>query len=237
MSESPSVTAVVFDIDGTLCSFGTPLGEAYAGVLGRHGIETPPHLLNQSVKRVWAGFQDRYLNSSEHYRTSEQREREVWLEFATKVLEDAGVVSAHLKNVVEDIYGSFSSPQGRVLEPGVVECLKELRAMGITVVAATNNDARTKAVIDALGIGAHLDGVFVAAELSWKKPSPRYFQAIEARIGTSASAILHVGNHLDLDIVPAQKSGWSAVLYDPKGNGPAPRIGSLSDLVGYIGKM
>lgn len=230
----PLITAVVFDIDGTLCSFGAPLGDAYAGVLARHGIQTSPMVLNQSVKRVWAGFQGRYLNTGEHYRTSEEREREVWLEFATKVLEDAGISSSGLEHVVEDIYRSFSSPQGRVLEPGALECLQALRALGITVVAATNNDARTKEVICALGLRAHLDDVVVAADLGWKKPSLRYFNAIASRMGTPASSLLHVGNHLDLDVTPARESGWSAVLYDPKGKGPQPRIGSLHELLRHV---
>lgn len=231
MTHTATLKAAVFDVDGTLCSFATSLGDVYARVMAAHGVSGDPHMLNQSVKRIWGGFQDRYLNTPEHYRTSHERERSVWLEFATTVLEDAGVSCVGREHVVEEIYNSFSSPQGRVVEPGAVECLHELRASGVIVAAATNNDIRTKQVLNALGLTKHLDAVFVAAELSWKKPSRHYFDAIAARLRVPPTSIVHIGNNRELDITPAQASGWSAVLYDPKGTGKDPRVGMLRDVV------
>ena len=234
MSTKSPIKAVVFDIDGTLCSFDTPLGHAYAEVLAVHGIPVQPSLIDRSLKRVWEGFQSRYLNTPEQHRTSEERERLVWFEFATKVLEDAGISCVGRDHIVEDIYRSFSRPQGRIVEPGARECLAALRESGISAVAATNNDSRTKDVLDALGLLSHLDAVFVAAELSWKKPSRRYFQEIGDRLGIPAASILHVGNHVDLDVIPAHESGWSAILYDPKGRGRDPRIASLMELLPLV---
>jgi REG-2-like HAD superfamily hydrolase len=234
MAKMRPFKAVVFDVDGTLCSFSTGLGDVYAGVLAAHGVHGDPQLLNQSLKRTWSGFQDRYLNTADQYHTSPEREREVWLEFATKVLEDAGISPVGREHLVEEIYRSFSSPQGRTIEPGAVECLQALRSSGVVVAAATNNDIRTKEALNALGLAQYLDVVFVAAELSWKKPSPRYFETIAARLCVEPVSLVHVGNSLELDIVPAQKSGWSAVLYDPRGKGEEPRVGSLADLVRFL---
>lgn len=205
--------AVVLDIDGTLTSLTRGVGEIYAELLAAQGFESDAAGLAECAIAEWRSFQPTYLNVEQGYRTDPERERWVWHEYVRGVLTRAGLASANRSDVVECIYHAFSTKAYRVVAPGAVEFLRKARQRGVFVVAATNNDDRSKRVLLELGISEHLDGIFSAGELGWKKPSVEFFRALERRLGRSSSSLLHVGNNTALDVEPARHAGWEAVHF------------------------
>ena len=205
--------AVVLDVDGTLCSLTHGVGEVYAEVLAEKGFSSAASNISLAARHEWREFQDLYLNTPHQNQTTHAREREVWLEYVRRVLARAELSEAIRPEVVGAIYQAFASKKYRAVEPGAVEFLKAAREAGLMVVAATNNDLRTKTVLQELGVSDYLSHMFVAGDLLWKKPSVHFFTTIATLLGVEGPHILHVGNDLKLDIEPARRAGWSAIMY------------------------
>lgn len=207
---------IVLDIDGTICSLSRGIGELYSEALRSVGVNNDVSALERAARKVWPEFESEYLNSKEEHRTTDERERSVWLSYAQRVLGEAGISEAEDAAVVQTIYDSFAFGSTRRLEDGVVDFLNRARSDGVRVFAATNNDERSRKVLSDLGVSGLLDEIFTAGQLGWKKPSHRFFEEITARVRLEPGDLAHVGNNLLLDVEAAKRSGWRAILYTAK---------------------
>jgi FMN phosphatase YigB (HAD superfamily) len=223
------IKAVVLDIDGTLCSLTKGVGEIYAELLAAKGhlVEVPT--LREAVASEWRSFEPLYLNEAQGYQTTPAREREVWCEYVRGVLVRVGLSAASRDELVGYIYSAFATKNHRRVAEGASEFLVKARHHGIRVVAATNNDERSKSVLRELGVLENLSGVLTAGELGWKKPSPRFYKTLEDRMGVEPSGLVHVGNSVAFDIDPALQAGWRAILF---GSSPDPAVRSVSSFAG-----
>lgn len=235
MTEYSDIRAVVLDIDGTLCSLTQGVGAIYHELLLAQGLKSDPVTLESSVRRVWGAFQDTYLNVAEGYRTTHEREREVWLEFVRRVCAGANLPYGGDAAVVESIYNAFATRAYRTVEPGAIDFLRQACERGLTMVAASNNDSRSKVTLKELGLDAYLSDIVVAGDLGWKKPSAQFYVSLAARIGMHPSKILHVGNDPALDVDAARQNGFVAVLYAPKGRNTDLSVTSFEDLGSLVG--
>lgn len=226
--------AIVTDIDGTVISLSKGVGECYAELLGELGYPIDAQILTECSRAVWNEFQPEYLNTANQHRTDSVRERDVWHSFVRRVLDVAGHPCAANPEVISIIYDAFSTERFRVVEAGVEKFLSTARAKGVKLFAATNNDLRSKAVLARLNLDSLFDGIFVAGELAWKKPSPQYFAALCHKTGFDANAMVHIGNDPLFDREAAIACGWRAVLYDPKGRHQAPRFGHFDELMNVL---
>ncbi len=221
---------VVLDIDGTLISLSKGVGEIYAELLAEHGVIANPNHLNDVTRRVWTAFQPEYLNSKDQNRTTHDREKSAWLSFVRQVLHQAGLPCSHDAQLIESIYNAFATNRFRRIEPGVEAFLRAAQGAGLRAYAATNNDVRSRAVLEAMGLKALLRGVYVAGDIGWKKPSHNYYHALREQIGVPAEKLLHIGNDQHLDVRVPIECGWRAALYDSKSRGPEPRFVSFEEL-------
>ena len=228
--KTSDIKAVVLDIDGTMCSLTKGVGEIYAELLQARGLPSDPIVLSTAARDEWRSFQGYYLNAAQQHQTTHDREREVWLDFVRGVFARAGLPYGDRSDIVISMYDAFASSNFRRLEPGVMEFIEKAHAKGLSVVAASNNDDRSKVTLRELGITKHLTGVYVAGDLGWKNPSPYFFTTLEGHLKRSAEQILHIGNNVQLDVEAALRCGWSAVLYDPKGVGQQHSVKSFHEL-------
>lgn len=226
---------IVLDIDGTICSLSKSVGEVYSEVLNAQGIRSDGGLLDHATRKVWQEFESEYLNSQQDYRTDNERERSVWFSYAQRVLQVAGVSQWDDETVVRAIYDSFATGSNRQLEVGVVHFLERASSREIKVFAATNNDQRSKQVLSDLGVSLLLEGIFTAGDLGWKKPSAKFFQGLSARVELSPGELIHIGNNRALDVEPAERSGWKAILYTKKMVSGAQRVKSFDELSTLLG--
>jgi HAD superfamily hydrolase (TIGR01509 family) len=230
MTQYSDITAIVLDIDGTLCSLTHGVGTIYHKLLRAQGLQSDRNALEAAVRHVWGAFQDTYLNVAEEYRTTHQREREVWLEFVQRVCDAANLPYGGDSSVVATIYSAFASRIYRRIEPGAREFLRQASERGLILVAASNNDSRSRMTLHELGLDQYFAHVLVAGDLGWKKPSPHFYTSLAERIGVEPHKILHVGNDRALDVEAARRCGFAAVLYAPQGGAFFPRVGSFAEL-------
>ena len=211
-----SIKGIVFDVDGTLVSLRASVGSLYAEALGQHGLALDPAMLDRAVSEVWPTFEAVYLNSSGGYATNPAREVMVWLEFVQRVLEKGAPQLAGRIDVLTAVYSFFARAETRVCVPDSGKVCAALRRRGIVVVAATNNDLRTKAVLRELGLDCDLSQIVTAGEIGWKKPNRRFFEEVAERAGLAPEELLHVGNSRQYDQLAAQDAGMQSLLFDPR---------------------
>lgn len=96
------------------------------------------------------------------------------------------------------------------LYPDVIPCLRQLRADGWRLGVAGNQPVYAeKALRAAL---PDLDLVGLSAVWGVEKPAPAFFARVAAELGLEPTRIVFVGDRLDNDVLPAQRSGMTGVL-------------------------
>ncbi|WP_340110272.1 HAD-IA family hydrolase [Pikeienuella sp. HZG-20] len=100
--------------------------------------------------------------------------------------------------------------------PGAAALLSGLRARGLVVIAVTDMYLRgpeVDAILRRAGLRDGFDEVFVSADLGWTKRGGKIFNAVAGRLGAAPEDILHIGDRLDSDVVPARDAGWRAIHF------------------------
>ncbi|MGW5263023.1 HAD family hydrolase [Microbispora sp. NPDC004025] len=96
------------------------------------------------------------------------------------------------------------------LYPDARLCLAELREMGLRVGLAGNQTARAETILRALDLP--VDVIGTSDGWGVEKPDTSFFDRLVAEAGCPAESVLYVGDRLDNDIRPAQKSGLRTAL-------------------------
>lgn len=96
------------------------------------------------------------------------------------------------------------------LYPDAIPCLAAARSAGLAVGIAGNQPAGAEEQLRAAQV--HVD--FVAASARWgvAKPSAEFFTRVLEEARVPADRIVHVGDRLDNDVLPARAAGMRTVL-------------------------
>lgn len=110
-----------------------------------------------------------------------------------------------------EFFTSFSR-QWR-LAPHVGSTLKRLKSSGLQVGVSSNFDLTLRQRLDELGILEDLDFVLVSSELGIEKPNLNFFGALRDSFpGLKPEQLIHIGDSMELDFLPAIRSGLRAML-------------------------
>jgi len=129
------------------------------------------------------------------------------------------------------------------VEPDLRETLETLRRMGLKLGIVSNtfvNRASLEKHLEQLGLLEFFPVQLYSYEYHFRKPNAEIFRIAADKIGAAPGSILFVGDRIDNDILPAQKSGMRAVLKDAYTNAGKPtpagavRIRLLSELPGVV---
>jgi len=188
---------VLFDVDGVLI----------------HGYHTRPEL-----QRRW----DETLFADLGIHPQAFRERFIFDLFMKKVLVgQMGLVQA-LDIALPQI--GYRGPTQRFIaywlehdsevNTALVDIARRLAASGAKVCIATNQEhLRAQWLWQSLRLGETFDDMFYAARLGVAKPNPRFFAAVESRLGRQAEPPLFFDDSPEV-VAAARKAGWEAVLYN-----------------------
>jgi putative hydrolase of the HAD superfamily len=87
------------------------------------------------------------------------------------------------------------------------KCIKEMKDLGCAIGIVANQAAT---VVDSLrehGIAQLIDFMGVSALIGLEKPNPEIFKKAIDALGFAPEQIVHIGNRLDTDVIPAQSLG------------------------------
>jgi FMN phosphatase YigB (HAD superfamily) len=96
------------------------------------------------------------------------------------------------------------------LYPDALPCLSALQNRGLRLGIGGNQPAAMEAALVAAGVPADV----VGSSERWgvEKPAPEFFRRLVAEAGVPAAEVLHVGDRLDNDVLPALREGLQAAL-------------------------
>lgn len=218
---------VAFDAVGTLIFPEPSVSRVYWNAGQKYGS-------HQTLDQVRVGFrevfQDLARGARGDYSTSEIEEQERWRQIVRRVLFDV----QDLEACFDTLHTHFGQASAWRTFPDVVETLEQLDAQGISVVVASNFDERLHPICDELPDLRLLGKRVVSASIGWHKPSPKFYSHLIHVAGCAAEHILMVGDDLENDVVAAQVSGLQAVWINREGDGSAPSINDLRQLVSSI---
>lgn len=178
---------VIFDLDGTIAEYKLRYDEAREEVL--------KYLEERGIDR-WRV----------HARTISQI-----LAKAEKIIKVKGGLKL-FKEVKREAYRrvewlEMEAARSTSLIPGVKECFKKLKEMGLKIAIATNNNRRaTEYVLKRLGVADYVDYTVTRNDVEEFKPNPTQLKWLLSKANVSREEAIYVGDSF-IDIIAAKKAG------------------------------
>jgi putative hydrolase of the HAD superfamily len=217
------IEAVTFDVTHTLLHVPR-LGEIYAEVLGRHGVDVHPEEARRLITLVWQELACSADPASDRFVSHPEGERGWWRRFLERICEHLEAPSAS-RFAAAELYHRFGTAEPYEVYPEVPETLGRLRERGLRLGVISNWDHRLPQVLEQLGLARLLDTITYSSKAGVEKPDRRIFQQALAELGVGPAAALHVGDGRLEDVEGAVAAGMRALHLIRNAGG-----GDLSDL-------
>ncbi|RRJ86311.1 HAD family hydrolase [Gulosibacter macacae] len=223
---STPISAVVFDLDGTLHDHDASATAGFGEWIGALGSATTAELAAEwlRIEHEWFGRWERGEIDFAAQRRGRVRE---FLPLIGGLPGDDWQLDAQFAEYVA-AYERHWQPF-----PDVAPFLEAFAELHLPV-AVLSNGIRPiqRAKLDAIGVGDRLGRLITADDVGAPKPSPRMYEAACAAVGFAPERVLHVGDRPDIDVAAARAFGMQAVLVDREGqHGDADALRSLMELL------
>jgi HAD superfamily hydrolase (TIGR01509 family) len=224
-----SLAAVFLDAGGVLVD---PNWARVSEALLRQGV-----LVSAAALASAEPHAKRALDTPELVRTTSDHTRG-WKYF-NLVLEHAGMaLSDATDRALADLHEYHRrSNLWESVPAGVPEALARLRALGLTLVVASNANGTVAAHFERIGLASAFDLILDSHDVGIEKPDPAFFAHGLRAIGVRAEDALHVGDFYAIDVVGARAAGLQAWLLDAAGvnaDRDCPRFPTLAAVVDRI---
>jgi HAD superfamily hydrolase (TIGR01509 family) len=117
---------------------------------------------------------------------------------------------------------------------GVDDALGRLRAAGIRLAVVSNAEGTVEAMLNAVGLGRHLDTVVDSWAVGVAKPDPRIFYLALERLGVDPADAVMLGDTPSSDIDGALGAGVAAILIDPFDLHPGVAVPRVPDVAAFV---
>ncbi len=199
---------ITFDAVGTLIDPRPSVGHVYAAVMARHGIVAEAAALQTSFVEVF-----RRLTRIPRDCVDENSEYAFWKALVLEVIAH-WVRGEDAERVFEDAYTAFADPANWYAINGGPRLLESLHKRGYRLALLSNADARIRGIIEAHGLGIHMEQMLLSSELGHEKPDIRLFRKVEEQLGATPEEILHIGDSERNDGQGPRAAGWHAIVID-----------------------
>lgn len=229
---------IAFDAVGTLIYPDPPVAVVYHQAAVQHGSCLT---LDEIERRFPAAFRKSEasnlrtgeLHAEDLLVTSEEREYRRWQEIVATVIDDA----RHPEQCLDQLFRHFARPNAWKCYPDVGQTLARLRQFGFRLALASNFDHRLLAIARGQPELAPVEQVVVSSLVGYRKPSPRFYEALASALHASPESILMVGDDEENDVVGARAAGLQAVQLMRGGKAVSgQQLGPLTDLLDLLGK-
>jgi len=172
---------VFFDLDGTIVDAFITIHRAYCHTLPRFGFPEPSM---EQVRRAVGGGLEKAMR---HF------------------VPEALVTEAVADHVA---YTQAILLEDARLYPGALDLISRLHARGVRTAVLTNKIGdHARALTAHLGLDPHLDLVFGARDIAWRKPAVEFTTEALRRLGTTAAGACLVGDS-PFDVETALNAGF-----------------------------
>ena len=196
------ITAVTFDVGGTLIEPWPSVGHLYAEVAAQWGLAgVAPEALNRAFAAAWQA------------RRPFDHSRAAWQRLVNQTFAAAGAAQPS-DDCFDAIYRRFAQVSAWRVFEDVRPMLERLAAHGLRVGIVSNWDERLRPLLDELGLAKHFRASIISCEVGHVKPDREIFLRAAAELGCNPASMLHVGDSELEDAEGAQAAGMRAVLID-----------------------
>lgn len=224
---------VAFDAVGTVMQPCPSAAEMYFRVGQRHGSRLSADEIARRFREMFRRTEQGEPNdlSERRLATSEAVERDRWKTIVTAVIDDVPEPQA----CFEELFSHFAQPDSWRCFDEVQDTFENLQQAGFRLALASNFDGRLHTVCDGLAPLRSVTCRVVSAEVGFRKPSPRFFEALLAAANCRPEEMLMVGDDRENDWEGARQAGIAAVLVNRR-NRPGPgEIANLGELMAKLG--
>jgi putative hydrolase of the HAD superfamily len=202
------IRAVMLDATGVLIDPAVPVGQTYAEMAGRYGVELPAWRLEDGFRRALRAAPARVLPG----RTGDAAvafERGWWRELVRKTFQavDSTARFADFDDFFDDLYDHYGRADAWLLRRGALRALTGLRAAGLGIGVVSNFDHRLPEILEGLEIASFFDVVMIPSRCGAAKPDPDIFLAALALLGVEAGETVYVGHDPIVDAPGASRAG------------------------------
>ena len=226
------ITAVFFDLYGTLAGFRPSRYEIQSEALADFGITVTPDGILRGYHLADAFMS--YQNATKPVRSLSREENRVFFaEYERRVLRGAGVEVS--QDEAWEIWRRIRKiDYGLAPFDDTIPALTACRQMGLKVGLISNMNQSGDELAASMGLLPHMDFSITSQEVGAEKPDPLIFERALERAGAQPENAVHVGDQITSDVAGALNVGINAVLLDRDGNHKGytaqPRISELTEL-------
>jgi putative hydrolase of the HAD superfamily len=203
------VRAISFDINGTLIH-SPRLGEVYAEILGRHGIDVGSHEAFDTVRRVWEEFSCRREPGQDLFASHPRGSRGFWYEFIDRVCLLLGREPAS-RFAKAELFQAFTGPEAWEIFEEVPEVLSALEAKGMRMAVVSNWDDRLPVLLERLEISRFFETIVFSAAVGSEKPFSAIFERALEELSLPPQEVVHIGDRLREDVEGARGVGMQSI--------------------------
>ncbi|HEY2293551.1 MAG TPA: HAD-IA family hydrolase [Thermoanaerobaculia bacterium] len=224
------IEAVTFDVTHTLIH-SPRLGEIYAEVLNRHGLEIDAEEARRLISVVWQELSCSADPGRDRFSTHPEGERGWWSRFLERVceLKEAPPPS---RFAAAELFHRFGTAAAWEVYPEVPGVLAALARRGVRLGVVSNWDHRLPGLLADLGIAPSFGTITYSEKVGVEKPDRRIFLHALTELEVEPAAVLHVGDGRLEDVEGAVAAGMRALhLTRNTGGGDLRDLLELPDLV------
>ena len=221
------IEGIVLDAVGTLIEPEPSVAEVYLTAARRQGIVLRAEDVHARFGRHFRD--DEADESLGPMVTSEPLERRRWRRIVGQVLPEV----PDLDRVFDELWDHFGRAQAWRCFADAGPVVATLKSAGFRLAVASNFDGRLRRVVAGLPeLAALSSGLVISSEVGYRKPHPRFYQAVCEALGLAADRLLFVGDDSENDALGPTRAGLRGVLLDRRGVSLRPLVmASLRELL------
>ena len=226
-----AIRAIFFDAAGTLIKPARRVGETYAVLAQKYGVEPSAAEITERFRLCFHSAPPLAFPGTPAARI-EDLERAWWKELVRRVFEPWDGFQ-RFDDYFAELFAYFAQPDAWALYPEVAETLSVLERRGLVLSVISNFDSRLIGILEGLGAAHWFEHIFVSSRVGYAKPDRQIFHTALERHSLEAGDALHVGDSEEKDLLGANRAGLKGVLVERNGAGNSnlsPRITSLRSI-------
>ncbi len=210
MSDRPSV--IFLDAVGTLFGVRGSVGEQYAKVASRFGVDLPAIALNQAFFKSFQAAGSPAFPGCDAT-DLKAKEYDWWFNIAVRTFEhvDALPQFPDFEAFFADLFAYFAASDPWEVYPDVPIALKRWQQLGIPLGVISNFDSRIYSVLQGLELLDYFASITISTEAGTAKPNCQIFEVALQKHGCLPQNARHIGDSFAEDYQAAQNAGLRGI--------------------------
>lgn len=204
---------IFLDAVGTLFGVKGSVGEIYAEIARKFGVETDTEKLNSAFYESFKKSSPLAFSTTNENEIQEL-EFQWWKDIAHETFMMAGVRNqfTNFDYFFLQLYIHFSTIEPWYVYPETITCLKTWQKQGIELGIISNFDTRIYKVLDLLNLRQYFFSITISSQVGVAKPHPQIFEKALEKHGCTPENCWYIGDSLKEDYLAAKSLGIKSFL-------------------------